>query len=593
MVLYDIGQMSGDEKGIRVERHKRIKIFNDEGKAAANIKLNLTNQFGAEQVLEVEGKTINFNNGKIEYTMLDPKLIYHENADKYHDVIAFSMPNVKAGSVIEIGYVWRREAPKALPDWDFQADIPTRYSQFIMQLYTDVNFSLLNHTSIPLSKDSAIFEGRGHLWSMTNVPSLKSEPFMRSPADGVQCLEFVLSSAIGPDGTRIDVAGSWATIGKRFAEDKVLNKAFDQNINDKEGLVKWANVLTTVDDKVRYLFGQVKSLMKWSGDKNFAPKDGLRKAWENKSGNWGEINMILCRLLNKAGVKAYPILVSSRDNGEIYKNFVNMFQLNKLVTYVEVSPSQYYVLDASNKYNNYNEVPFDLLNTYGLYINKEQGLYELMFLKNEVPVKQEVLINADIKPDGTMEGTAQVNSFSYNKTNALQLYNQLDEKKYIQRLTDNDNNLKILSLKLENAEVDPLPLTQNINFKLDLPGTDDKYIYFNPNLFTGLHVNPFINERRFSDIDFGCNNLISINGKYKIPDGYKIEALPKSQTIVMPDNSISFKRVVLEEEGYIIVYYVINFKKYFIPKENYYQVYDYFKKMNEILNEQIVLKKGA
>ena len=118
-----------------------------------------------------------------------------------------------------------------------------------------------------------------------------------------------------------------------------------------------------------------------------------------------------------------------------------------------------------------------------------------------------------------MAGAAEVNSFSYNKTIALQLHNLLDEKKYSELLADNDNNLKILSIKLENAEVDSLPLTQTIDFKLDLPGTDEKYIYFNPNLFTGLHNNPFISEQRFSDIDFGCNYLFSINGKYKIPDG--------------------------------------------------------------------------
>jgi len=162
----------------------------------------------------------------------------------------------------------------------------------------------------------------------------------------------------------------------------------------------------------------------------------------------------------------------------------------------------------------------------------------------------------------------------------------------MQLLNDNDNNLRILSLRLENPTVDSLPLIQNINFEFDLSETDEKYIYFSPNLFTGLHFNPFTNERRFSDIDFGCNNLFSINGKYKIPEGYKIEALPKSQTITMPDKSISFKRVVFEEDGYVIVYYVINYKNSFFPKDRYFLIYDYFKKMNDLLNEQIVFKKA-
>ena len=592
MVLYDIGQLGSDAMGIRLERHKRIKIFNEKGKGAANIKLDYSNQFGTEEISDIAGETINFNNGKIEYTPLDPKLVYNENVDKYKGEISLSLPNVKAGSVIEIAYVWRRNSPRALPGWDFQTDIPTRYSQFVIQLYRDVKFISMYHTTFHLTKDSAIFGGFGHAWAMSEIPSLKIEPFMRSPADYLQSMQFVLASLTTQEGKTIEVADSWETVGKSLAENKELDKStFDQNINDKEGFVKWARRLSP-DDKVHYLFNQVKTRMKWNGEKNWVSKDGIKKAWENKSGNWGEVNMALCQLLNQSGLKAYPMLVSTRDNGKMFSNFANVFQINKLVVYANTDSAHTYVLDASGKYNNYNEIPFDLLNSYGLCLNKEQGKYGLVLLENSSFVKKEVHINADIKPDGTMNGTAEINSFSYNKTEALGLYHALDEKKYLEQLSDNDNNLQILSLKQENADVDSLPLIQNINFKLDLPGTDDKYIYFNPNLFTGLHVNPFINERRFSDVDFGCNYLFSINGKYKVPTGYKIEALPKSQTIAMPGNSISFKRFLQEEDGYIIIYYVIKYKNSFFPKDIYYELHDYFKKMSDLLNEQIVLKKA-
>jgi hypothetical protein len=249
------------------------------------------------------------------------------------------------------------------------------------------------------------------------------------------------------------------------------------------------------------------------------------------------------------------------------------------------------VLDASGKFDNCNEVPADLLSSYGLYINKEKDKYGLVLLKKTAPVRQDVVVSAEIKPDGTMSGTAAVNSFSYLKTATLEMHDKLDEDKYKELLTDHDNNLKILSLKLENAGVDSLPLTQHIDFKLDLPGTDDKYIYFNPNLFTTLHSNPFINEQRFSNIDFGCNYLLSVNGKYKIPEGYKTDVLPKTKSLTMPDKSISFNRFVLEQDGYIIIHYVVEYKKYFFLIPQYQDIHDYFKKMDEMLNEQIVLKK--
>jgi len=60
----------------------------------------------------------------------------------------------------------------------------------------------------------------------------------------------------------------------------------------------------------------------------------------------------------------------------------------------------------------------------------------------------------------------------------------------------------------------------------------------------------------------------------------------------MPDQSMSFKRLVLDQEGSIIVRYSINYYRAQYSKDNYPDIHEFFKKMNEMLNEQIVLKKS-
>ncbi|WP_259071600.1 hypothetical protein HDF24_00155 [Mucilaginibacter sp. X4EP1] len=103
--------------------------------------------------------------------------------------------------------------------------------------------------------------------------------------------------------------------------------------------------------------------------------------------------------------------------------------------------------------------------------------------------------------------------------------------------------------------------------------------------------NPFLSENRVSDIDFGYRDNYSVNGIYKIPDGYKIDALPKSVTIVMPDQSIIFKRTVAEDNGTIVIRYMLDHKKSLYFSEDYPDIRDFYKKMYELLNEQVVLKK--
>jgi hypothetical protein len=144
---------------------------------------------------------------------------------------------------------------------------------------------------------------------------------------------------------------------------------------------------------------------------------------------------------------------------------------------------------------------------------------------------------------------------------------------------------------MDNMEVDSLPLTQNIEFNLDLAGTDENYIYVNTNLFISKD-NPFLSETRLSDVYFGYMRSESINSVLKLPAGYKIDALPKSVSMVMPDKSISFKRVIAEQDGSVLVHYVIDVRKPAFNVGEYPGLHDFYKKMYEMMNEQIVLKKG-
>ena len=149
-----------------------------------------------------------------------------------------------------------------------------------------------------------------------------------------------------------------------------------------------------------------------------------------------------------------------------------------------------------------------------------------------------------------------------------------------------------MSLKLENMETDSLPLIQTINFRLDnLPGSDANYIYLDPTLFTTTRINPFLGDERISDIDFRFQPHSIITGKYKIPPHFKVDAMPEPEMITMPDRSILFKRVVAEENGYIVVKYNLEFGRSYFKKVEYPEIREFFRKMFDILHEQIALRK--
>jgi hypothetical protein len=585
-ILFDKGSVYFDSQyNLIFERHIRIKIFNEKGKDMADVRFEYLGGNRSEIVTNVQAQTINLNNGNIEFTKVDKKLIYTQAVNKIRSALVFSFPNVQPGSVVEYKYVMTCNNIGDFPDWYFQDRIPTRYSELNTSIPSALYYKNLVMTNLPFVKNT------DDVKSMANIPSLQNEPYMSAPKDNYQRILYELKS-INSGTYSQSFSDTWTKVGEDEIEYQDFGGQFNRKLTGEDVIISKAKSYKTDDDKIAYVFNEVKNSMKWDENDERYTNDGTSEAWNKKIGNSTEINLILYHLLHKAGVKVYPMLVSTRDNGKINPAYPNGYQFNRTVAYVPVDSANYYILDATNKYNSYKEIPRTLLNGFGFYINKEDKDYNVMFLQKTEPVRQIVLVNAEIKPDGKMTGTAQLNSSSYNRINAVKRYKTDGEKKYIDYLREDDNNLKISSVKFENMEVDTVPLVQNIDFALDLAGADENYIYFTSNLFTTLRTNPFLSATRSTDIDLGFQNNYSINGIYKIPVGYKIDAMPKSATMTMSDNSISFRRIVAEQDGSIVVRYSITYKKSLYFKEDYPEFHEFFKKMHEMLNEVIALKKA-
>ncbi len=606
MVLFDKGDVYFDQDfTIIMERHKRIKIFNDKGKDAANIRIPYYGGNRAEYITDIQVETINDNNGKPEITKLERKLIYTETIDKFRNAIVFAFPNVKAGSIIEYKYRYQNLATLHLPDWYFQSYIPVKYSEIATEIpeelyyrnQTRVHQQYIKNTSESLSRTlgggatarPTNFEKQIH--ALNNIPSLQDEPYMSSRNDNLQSILFHLTT-IKPIGGFVRSVDTWAKIGGIVIDDEDFGGQLKRKLKGEEAIIEKAKTLKSDDEKIAYVFNEVKNRMKWNDDDEWYTNDGTVKAWEKQSGSSAEINLALFHLLKQIGLNAYPMILSTRDHGKVNYAYPFLYQFNRAVAYIPVDSAKYYILDATNKYNVYNETPSELLNSYGLFIDKGKKIYNLLFIEKKEPARQVIMVNAEIKPDSKMIGTAVINNTSYYKIQNVKLYKKDGEEKYKNHLKDDDNNITISSLKMENMDVDSLPLTQKLDFQLTLTGSDGGYIYFSPNLFTSLRSNPLLNETRATDIDFSYRSNYSINGAFKIPLGFKTEALPKSITLMMPDKSISFKRLVGEEDGVIHVSYMIKYNKVIYFKEDYPQLHEFYKKMHEMLNEQIVLKKA-
>ncbi|MBS1532073.1 MAG: DUF3857 domain-containing protein [Bacteroidetes bacterium] len=595
-VLFDKGtvyfSINPNDATVVLEERKRIKVFNDNGKSAANVRIEYYGNNHEEWIENIQAETINPNNGSLEIVKVDKKQIYTQRVDDDYWSVTFTFPDVKAGSILDFKYTRESKNIGALPFWYFQMGIPVRYSEYAATIYNGLFYKNLLHASQPTVKlERDPNSNQITDIALANVPSVNEEPYFTAIDDNVEYLFSQLSSVNIPG-----YVNTWSETWNRVGEDEAgfdnFGGQFRRKLNGEEDILTHAKGLKTNDEKIAYIFNAVKNNMKWNGIYSRVTDDGTSKAWDKKIGNSAELNLMVYHLLMRAGINALPIMLSTKKHGKVNPTFSNRYQFNTTAVYVPVDSTTNYVLDATNKYNLYNVIPENLLNSYGLTIDKENKKYDLVFIQNPSPVRNMVMITADIKPDGKMDGSAQVSSLSYNKIKEEENYNINGEKKYTDSLKKDNNDLTISSIKMENMGIDSLPLTRTINFSLDLTGSDGTYIYFKPNLFEPFGGNPFLAEKRTTDIDFRFLRNDVIMGSYKIPAGYKSDALPKSVKMDMSDQSISFKRLVSEQDGVIVVRYTVLYKQAIFFKENYDELHEFYKKMYELMNEQIVLKKA-
>ena len=563
--------------GLNMERHTRIKIFNVAGETAAKQNLIYDNSYPEPVISDLEGETINLENGKLEITPLTKKQIQIEKLGKNFSAMIFTLPNVKPGSVIEYKY-------KSLQSsvWNFQGILPVRYSEIETENLARSREVYAIYVKQPFAKNIGETTENTQIKALANIHSLVSEPYMAAWMDNLERIEFFRELAVDT---------SWSRAGRELSENSTFKNQFTGTISGEGEIVRMAKSLSSIDNKLAFLFDTVRNRMTWNNGAGFYAVDGAGNAWNKMTGNFADINLALYFLLKKAGIKAFPMLISTRNHGRINSKIADLNAFNSLVIYLPIDSSNFYVLDASGKYNLFNTTPFYDLNSSGLVIDIDHRNCWFILLDDKLPIVQFVSLNADIIENGKLTGTAEINSDHYNKSAALERYNFYGKDNYIESLSKFNRNALINSFEMDNMNIDSLPLTQKFNFSEILPGSDENHIYLSTNIFTFMAENPFVAESRYSDIDFGFRDNFAINDIYKIPIGFKTEALPQTITITMPDQSIIFKRTIAEDNGTILIRYSLNHKKTIYSAEEYQDLRGFYKKMYEVLNEQIVLKK--
>ncbi|MDE3182133.1 MAG: DUF3857 domain-containing protein [Bacteroidota bacterium] len=603
--LLSIGDVSYDVRDrsftIITDKRVRIKVLKEKGLERANVKIQYYSASGYELIRGIAGVTYNLDNGgQITKTKLDKSSIYIKKINNRLSEVSFTLPDVKVGSVFEYKFTDEKKSIENVPDWYFQDDIPTRYSSFTTKVPTIFRFvsQMLAYQQVEQKKETVndnIYYGSTSIsnqsdektYIMQNIPALQDEPYMSAEKDYLQRVVSQLSRIDYPDGRSDEVMSTWPKLTEELLNDEDFGLQLKKNLPHTKDL---DDALKNVTDDYQRMFvihDYVRKNMNWNGSENIYSSDGIKSAWDKKSGSNAELNFILIDLLRDAGLKAFPLLVSTKDNGTVNTIYPFLDQFNNTMTCVLIGNKRY-VLNAADKYNPANLIPYDVLNNEAFVVDKEYGGW-IRLTNSKDRWKNFVSIYANIDSSDLMEGKATIYSYGYSKNPRVKQWEE-DKSSFKDRFTKSFSAMKVKDIEVKNENVDTLPLEQKLDFSLPLSSSGE-YKYFTLNLFQGLEKNPFIDDNRKTDIDFNYPKFYTIMGKIDIPEGYQFEELPQNIKMIMPDTSIVMERLIQQDDNSINFRITLNFAHSYYPASSYPAFHEFYKQLFSKLNEQIVIKK--
>lgn len=619
VVIADIGEGSfqGTKQGgfsFAFTRYKRVKIIDKKGFDAASNSIQVfTNGNGKQKVVDIKGATYNFENGRVVQTILANETVFADKINKNILEKKFTMPAVKEGSVIEYKYTTSSDFLFELQPWTFQGAYPCLWSEykigipeffnyiFLTQGYLkfDVNERnssrknyMLQFENISVNPDmyriSAMeFENR---WVVKNIPPLKEEKFTSTINNYRRRIAFQLAGYREPYEPK-KVLTDWTKTSDFLMKASFFGQSLSEN-NDwlNEEIKAICRGALTPRQNVEKIYTYVRDHFICTDYDAMATKHPLKEVFNKKSGNVAEINLLLIGMLRYNGIKAMPVLLSTRTNGFTHEEYPILGQYNYVICQAIIDNKSYY-LDASHSYLGFNKLAADCYNGHARVVDVLSPIPVYFYADSLLERKTTtIFIEVDEKERGKLNGRVQKQLGYYE---SLAVRDELKEKgtegffKHIK--SDYAFDVDIRNVAIDSIKAKEEPISIAYDFEFSAP--DNGIIYIEPMMSEGLRENYFKSAERSYPVEMPYSSDETYVLNFQIPDGYRFEEIPKSAKVLLNENDGFFEYLIEIDEDVVRLKSRIKINKATFPAEDYQSLRNFFGFVVKKHAEQIVLKK--
>lgn len=594
---YAITGMRSDEniKAI-TDCHIRIKIINTDGLDYANVELPY---WSGERIIAFKAASYNLEEGNMVQSLVDRKGFYNDNASRYRNILRFSVPNVRPGTVIEYKYTLESPDYFSLYTFKFQEEIPVRRclyrlefpGYFEYKFITGGDFENINYRAEQkrVNFGNSLLEGFSGTWRGSNIPAYREEPFSTGSDDNYSHIGFELSKINVPGYYFKDVSPTY----QKYSEKLLDRDDFGGYIKKSSVVKKKALELKALGgsetDLLRRIYSYVSEYMMWDGYHDFTASAPMPKVYSKARGNSADINLLLLAMLRIAGIQSDPVILSTREHGLINPFFAINSKFNNVVV-AAVADGKSWIIDATDPVRPFSILPAECLNGQGWVVNRFGGSWS--DINNGEHHGDELRLEMHLDEDGSLTGNATCVYESYDAWQVRKFCSLQGEDAYRDYVQAERAGWKISGLDLENLNDPEKPIIERISLSVpdasELTGT---YMYLNPVLGNRTESNEFYAGERVSVIDLTCPSDSKYSCSITIPEGWTVAELPQSVNLHLDGGGASFTYEISAAEGIIKLDSEISFSKVTFLPESYDIIRNFWSAIISKQAEVVILKK--
>ena len=610
LVIYDYGNSRiylNDRYYFKLEtKVKRKLIIFDKNKVdKATIEIYLYNDDSGkrkETIKDIKATTYNLVNKKIVKIDLPQSGIFKEVLNKNYTVVKFTLPNIQDGSVITYSYTKESPFKAKFHGWEFQDDIPKLYSEYNASIpgnyeynirlvgssKLETNVRVINSGCVRVPHGGGTADCVNYKYVMKNIPAFKEEDFMTTKDNYLARIDYELKLYKSFNGSIENYTRSWKTADKELKIDESIGRQLNKSSQVKNLIDASIENENDPLKKAQAIFHYVQSTYAWNEKHELFKDVSVKNLIKNKSGKASEINILLHNLLAANDINVNPVLLSTRKNGLPTKLYPVLYDFNYLIVQAYINGKKY-LLDATNDYLSFGEIPFKCLNSYGRLLNFKKGsrwidleARKSSAIQHQISLK---LNNSELKGD-IKSRYLGYHALPKKKTYYTNTSSYLDdfENKYI------DISVIEHELTSKGKADDKFQEAFEIEFN-DLNITGDK-IYLDPFIFKFFTKNPFQLQERSYPIDFGFKDSFLYSFELDLNDQYEVVETPKATNVTLPNNTGEFIFATEIEGNKLTVFFKIIFKESIYHEQYYGYLKEFMSRVVDVQkNSLIVLKR--